>query len=52
MKETNTYMVFIDTEGSGAADRTNTHDARIFALVVLICSFLVYNRYPIPVFMP
>jgi len=39
------HLIFIDTEGSGSTDRNNTHDAKIFALVVLLCSYLVYNRY-------
>jgi len=38
------HLIFIDTEGSGATDRNNTHDAKIFALVVLLSSYLVYNR--------
>ena len=39
------HILFLDTEGSGSTDRTNTHDAKIFALVVLLCSYLIYNRY-------
>ena len=44
IKEQKMSLLFIDTEGSGSVDRTNTHDAKIFALVVLLSSFLIYNR--------
>ena len=37
------YLVFIDTEGSGSVDRSTTYDAKLFALVVLLSSYLVYN---------
>ncbi len=43
LEKENMSLVFIDTEGSGSVDRTNTHDAKIFALLVLISSYLVYN---------
>lgn len=48
VKESNTSLLFIDTEGSGSTDRNDTHDSKIFALVVLICSYLIYNRYISP----
>ena len=38
------HLIFIDTEGSASPDRGSTHDAKIFALVVLISSYLVYSR--------
>ena len=36
-------MFLLDTEGSGSTDRNTTHDAKIFALVVLLSSFFIYN---------
>lgn len=36
-------VVILDTEGLGAATATQEHDARIFALSVLLCSVLVFN---------
>ncbi len=36
-------VLFIDTEGLGAFDANDTHDAKIFALALLLCSYFVYN---------
>ena len=37
------HVILLDTEGSGSIEKNSTHDAKIFALVVLISSFFVYN---------
>lgn len=37
------HIVLLDTEGSGSLQKNPTHDAKIFALVVLISSFFVFN---------
>ena len=36
-------ILFIDTEGLGAFDANDTHDAKIFALALLLCSYFIYN---------
>jgi len=36
-------ILLMDTEGSGSQEKNPTHDARIFALVVLISSFFIFN---------
>jgi hypothetical protein len=36
-------ILLLDTEGSGSTQKNPTHDAKIFALVVLISSFFVFN---------
>ena len=38
-------MLLVDSEGSGAVDKNETHDAKIFALVVLIASLFIYNSF-------
>lgn len=38
-------VLFMDTEGLGSMDTSQEHDARVFALATLLCSYLVYNRY-------
>lgn len=37
------HIVLLDTEGSGSLQKNQTHDAKIFALVVLISSLFVFN---------
>jgi len=37
------HVFLLDTEGSGSTERNTTHDAKIFALVVLLSSLFVYN---------
>ena len=37
------HVVLLDTEGSGSIERNMTHDAKIFAIVVLISSLFMYN---------
>ena len=37
------HIVLLDTEGSGSLQKNQTHDAKIFALVVLLSSFFIYN---------
>ena len=39
------YLILLDTEGSGSTDKNTTHDGKIFALVVLISSFFIYNSF-------
>ena len=36
-------ILIIDTEGLGAFDEEENHDAKIFLLAILLCSLLVYN---------
>eukprot|EP00944_MAST-04C_sp_MAST-4C-sp1_P008166 g8166.t1 len=36
-------VLFLDTEGLGSVKASATHDARIFALTLLIASYFVYN---------
>ncbi len=43
IKERNMHLIFIDTEGSGSVDRSTSYDAKLFALIVLLSSYLVYN---------
>lgn len=37
------HVILLDTEGSGSIEKNSTHDSKIFALVVLISSFFIYN---------
>lgn len=37
------YILLLDTEGSGSLQKNHDHDSKIFALVVLITSFFIYN---------
>eukprot|EP00741_Cyanophora_paradoxa_P011792 tig00020563_g11396.t1 len=37
------HVLLVDTEGLGATDNTQSHDARIFSLAVLLSSLFVYN---------
>jgi hypothetical protein len=42
--QSNTKILFIDSEGTSSIDRsTKTYDSKIFALVVLISSLFIYN---------
>lgn len=41
----NMNVILLDTEGSGSIDKNATHDGKIFALVVLISSFFIYNSF-------
>ena len=36
-------IIVLDSEGLGAIDRDSSHDCRIFALVLLLSSFFLYN---------
>ena len=36
-------MLVIDTEGLGAFDEDENHDAKIFLLALLLSSLLIYN---------
>ena len=36
-------MLLIDTEGLGSLEEDSNHDAKIFALALMISSMLVYN---------
>jgi hypothetical protein len=36
-------MIVIDTEGLGAYDEDENHDAKIFLLALLMSSLLIYN---------
>lgn len=37
------HIVLLDTEGSGSLQKNQNHDAKIFALVVLLSSLFVFN---------
>ncbi|CAK4652314.1 hypothetical protein LEN26_016805 [Aphanomyces euteiches] len=39
----NKTIIFMDTEGLGSAQRSQTQDTRIFALALLLSSFFIYN---------
>jgi hypothetical protein len=43
VKNRNLHIVLLDTEGSGSLQKNQTHDAKIFALVVLLSSLFVFN---------
>jgi hypothetical protein len=36
-------LIVLDTEGSGSLQKNQNHDAKIFALVVLLSSLFIYN---------
>lgn len=36
-------MIVVDTEGLGAYDEDENHDAKIFLLAMLLSSLLIYN---------
>ena len=36
-------MIVIDTEGLGAFDEDENHDAKIFLLALLLSSLIIYN---------
>jgi hypothetical protein len=36
-------MIVVDTEGLGAYDENENHDAKIFLLALLLSSLLIYN---------
>ena len=36
-------ILLIDTEGLGAFDEEENHDAKIFLLALLLCSLIIYN---------
>lgn len=38
-----TSVLIIDTEGLGAFDANDSHDTKIFALALLLCSYFIYN---------
>lgn len=37
------HVILLDTEGSGSLQKNQTHDAKIFALVVLLSSLFIFN---------
>jgi hypothetical protein len=37
------HIVLLDTEGSGSLQKNQNHDAKIFALVVLLSSLFIFN---------
>jgi hypothetical protein len=38
-------MIFIDTEGLSSLVPTKSYDSKIFALIILISSIIIYNTY-------
>ncbi len=38
-----TSYLLIDTEGIGSVQETQTHDAKIFSLAILLSSYFIYN---------
>ena len=43
LKDRDLTVVFLDTEGLGSTDRSQTDNTRIFALALLLASTFVYN---------
>ncbi|CDW71073.1 guanylate-binding n-terminal domain containing protein [Stylonychia lemnae] len=43
VKNRNMHIILLDTEGSGSLQKNQTHDSKIFALVVLLSSFFIFN---------
>lgn len=39
------HIILMDTEGSGSTQKNQNHDSKIFALVVLISSFFIFNSW-------
>lgn len=39
----NLHIFFLDTEGSNSVEKSATHDAKIFALALLMSSYFIYN---------
>jgi len=39
----NLHIFFLDTEGASSVEKSATHDAKIFALSLLMSSYFVYN---------
>jgi len=39
----NLHIFFMDTEGAQSVEKSSTHDAKIFALSLLISSYFIYN---------
>ena len=37
------HIILLDTEGSGSLQKNQNHDAKIFALVVLMSSLFIFN---------
>lgn len=37
------HIVLLDTEGSGSLQKNESHNSKIFALVVLLSSLFVFN---------
>ena len=37
------HIILLDTEGSGSLQKNQNHDAKIFAMVVLLSSLFVFN---------
>lgn len=43
LKNKDLNIFLIDTEGAESTDRNQNHDAKIFALAILISSYFIYN---------
>eukprot|EP00002_Diphylleia_rotans_P021089 TRINITY_DN4101_c0_g1_i2.p1 TRINITY_DN4101_c0_g1~~TRINITY_DN4101_c0_g1_i2.p1 ORF type:complete len:711 (+),score=163.25 TRINITY_DN4101_c0_g1_i2:90-2222(+) len=43
--QTKGYLLFVDTEGLGSPDATQTYDAQIMSLAILLSSFFIYNSH-------
>eukprot|EP01138_Halocafeteria_seosinensis_P005506 gb/GECG01005628.1/.p1 GENE.gb/GECG01005628.1/~~gb/GECG01005628.1/.p1 ORF type:complete len:782 (+),score=159.58 gb/GECG01005628.1/:1-2346(+) len=39
------HILFLDTEGLGSTNRSETYDCRIFALALLLSSYFIYNSF-------
>ena len=39
----NMNIILLDSEGTKSLEKSETHDAKLFALMVLVCSVLMYN---------
>lgn len=38
-----TVVFFMDSEGSNSLEKNKSHDAKIFALSILLCSLFIFN---------
>jgi hypothetical protein len=43
IKKRDSTIIFLDTEGSKSVEKSSTHDAKIFAMVILISSLFIFN---------
>lgn len=44
-EESDEHVLFLDTEGLGSTNRSETYDCRVFALALLLSSYFIYNSF-------